>query len=586
MAHRSNGLTRLSSTGQVVIPEAIRRRLGLESGAEFVVLGEDGTVVRSTPSPTMLRERRGAVFLLLALLCACGDPASQGDAQIVGEAGDEDLPTALWHDATEELLPATAEWTNKVELADIDGDGRIDLLFANGGNYSEPGDPELNRAFANRGSGEPFEEATARVFGSTPDLTRVIKARDFDGDGDADILVGATYQTQSRLFVNAGDGAFEERTATHLPQMPLSLGDAEPGDVDLDGDLDLVLADWGPGNNMTNEGGRTRLWLNDGAGRFTDATAGRMPETLVRFSWDLELVDVDNDFDLDVLVSCKRCGGSLLFRNDGTGTFEEDARGLPQYTNNYEFEAMDLDGDEFLDLVTINDGEIVGERGSRRREHVFRNDGEGRFVDASDAWWPASENIGEDDNVVAFLDFDADSDADFLIGSLSGPDRLLINDGTGRLRVATDVFSGAQTPGTLGMAIADLDGDGRIDVVQSQGEHPTAIQERIFLGRGLEVNGNPPVVGTPATVPDGDSTLVLVRIHQRKSPSLAAEWESVEVTWESGGGAEGGAEGTVAMRWYGEYLWRARIPPDARPSVIEATAASGGSTRKQILHPD
>ena len=182
---------------------------------------------------------------------------------------------------------------------------------------------------------------------------------------------------------------------------------------------------------MTNAGGRTRLWLNDGAGRFTDATDGRMPATLVRFSWDLELVDVGNDFDLDVLVSCKRCAGSLLFRNDGMGAFEEDPRALLQYTNHYEFEAMDLDGDGFLDLVTINDGEIVGERGSSRREHVFRNDGEGSFRDATDAWWPASENIGEDDNVAAFLDFDSDGDADFLIGSLSGPDRLLVNDGTG-----------------------------------------------------------------------------------------------------------------------------------------------------------
>ena len=48
--------------------------------------------------------------------------------------------------------------------------------------------------------------------------------------------------------------------------MPLSVGDLEFGDVDGDGDLDLVLADWGPGNNMTNDGGRTRLWLNDGTG--------------------------------------------------------------------------------------------------------------------------------------------------------------------------------------------------------------------------------------------------------------------------------------------------------------------------------
>ena len=86
--------------------------------------------------------------------------------------------------------------------------------------------------------------------------------------------------------------------------MPLSVGDLEAGDVDLDGDLDLVLADWGPGNNMTNDGGVTRLWINDGTGRFTDVTAARMPSLKVRFSWDLEVADVDNDHDLDVLVSC------------------------------------------------------------------------------------------------------------------------------------------------------------------------------------------------------------------------------------------------------------------------------------------
>ena len=59
--------------------------------------------------------------------------------------------------------------------------------------------------------------------------------------------------------------------------MPLSVGDLEAGDVDGDGDLDLVLADWGPGNNMTNDGGRTRLWLNDGTAHFADATDARMP---------------------------------------------------------------------------------------------------------------------------------------------------------------------------------------------------------------------------------------------------------------------------------------------------------------------
>jgi hypothetical protein len=71
----------------------------------------------------------------------------------------------------------------------------------------------------------------------------------------------------------------------------------------------------------------------------------------------------------------------------------------------------------------LNDGDIVKESSASRREHVFRNDGKGRFRDATDNWWPDTANVGEDDNVAAFLDVDSDGDADFVIGSLSGPDR-------------------------------------------------------------------------------------------------------------------------------------------------------------------
>lgn len=542
-------------------------------------------VARGFAWPRLGPPRRGAapaaavaVSALITLACSGPDSASSdsvaGDR--IGSDGtgrSADLPSALWLDVTEELLDSTAQWTNKVELADLDGDGRLDLLFANGGDYSTPGEPEVNRAFRGR-AGAPFEEMTAAVFGDRPDLTRVLKARDFDGDGHVDVFAGNAYQTRSRLFLGTGEGGFAERTATHLPAISLSLGDAEPGDVDGDGDLDLVLADWGPGNNMSNDGGRTLLWLNDGAGRFTDATAERMPEVRVRFSWDLELVDVDNDLDLDVLVSCKRCAGSKLFRNDGTGTFEEDRRGLPQYTNNYEFEAMDLDGDGFLDLVTINDGDVVGGVGSSRREHVFRNDGEGRFRDATDAWWPDAENLGFDDNVVAYLDYESDGDADFLIGSLSGPDRLMINDGLGRdgegrLRVAPGVLQGPETPGTLGMSIGDVDGDGRIDVVQSQGEHPTAVQERIFSGRGLAPDTQAPVV-TLVTV---DGRLVRARTHDRKSPMQPTDWQRVEVRYDLMD-----APTSALMSWYGGYLWRATVPPEAENVEVCATDAAGNTT--------
>jgi hypothetical protein len=519
--------------------------------------------------------------LVTAAVLAAALPLTDRHDEVASALAPSIQAGALWVDVTADAIGQTRYWTNKVEIADLNGDGCPDLLFANGGDYSTPGAPEPNQVFVNTGPGFRFTDVTTQVMGTTPDLARVIKARDLSGDGLVDIIVGATYQTQSRLYLGTGQGRFAEATASHLPAMPLGIGDLEPGDVDGDGDLDLVLADWGPGNNMTNDGGRTRLWLNDGTGRFADATAARMPDLKIRFSWDLELVDVDNDHDLDVLVSCKRCPGSSLFRNDGTGTFTDDPRGLPQYTNNYEFEAMDLDGDAWLDLVTMNDGEIVGGNGSSRREHVFRNDGKGRYRDATEAWWPPAHNVGEDDNMLAFLDYDSDGDADFLVGSLSGPDRLLVNDGRGHLTARLDTFDGKPTPGTLGLALADLDGDGRMDVVQGQGEHKTAIDERVFSGRGLAADTAPPSV-TIVSVSGaaGGRRVVRARVHDRKSPSLPTEWRRVVVEWTSSAGRR-----EAPMRWYGEYLWRADWPADIVPAATYRVCATDRAGNAACAEP-
>jgi len=476
-------------------------------------------------------------------------------------------PEPLWEDVTEAAIGQTAEWTNKVEIADLDGDELPDLLFANGGLYEEPGSPEPARVFRNLGTGR-FEEATETIFGDERFLSRAIKVGDLDADGDPDILVTGTFQTSTRLFLGDGSGAFTT-APDQVPAEPLSIGDVEFGDVDADGDLDLMLAEWGAGSPMANAGGRTRLWLNDGAGRFADATDAAMPDVLVRFSWELELLDVDGDWDLDAVISCKQCAGSFLFENDGAGAFTDVTAGrLPQFPNNYEFEAMDVDGDADLDLVTINDGTEPP-----ASEHLFLNDGAGSFSDATPVQWPVTSNPGFDDNNVAFLDVESDGDADFVIGSLDGPDRLLVNDGTGSFTmqegiIDTDEASG----GTLAIAVADLDLDGRLDLVEGQGEVPGHENERVYLGTRIGQDTAPPsvTVADPLAT-EGGGVVLRARIHDRISPARPIQLQRVIVRSPDGDG--------VPMTWYGEYLWQVRLDP-ASPGTwaVCAADASGNET--------
>ena len=503
---------------------------------------------------------------LAACLAGCGAAVGESAAGAEPASGAEPaaLPTGLWADATAETIGETGDWTNKVELADLDGDGDVDILFANGGNYREPGDPVVSTIFLNQGPGKPFRDATAEIFGDKPMLVRVIKTADINGDGRIDIFFGATYQSQSRLLLGKGGGVFEDVTMTHLPQMPLSLGDVEFGDADMDGDLDLALADWGEGNPMKNDGGRVRLFLNDGSGKLTDATEARMPPTLVRFSWDLEFADIDNDGDLDLMISSKLSAGSFLFENDGAGNYADVTAGrMPQFTNNYEFEPMDLNSDGYVDSVTINDGGAIEGKRGMHRENVFLNDGRGGFVHATPTSLPDSENLGYDDNRVVYLDYDNDGDADVLLGSLSGPDRLLINDGKGVFTVATEVFIGPETKGTLDIALADLNGDRRLDIVMAQGEVKDHTAEKIFFGTDrLAADTAAPRI-QPLTYAGG---VVRARVHDNKAPMRSFDLKLVELV---------AGDQRIPMTWYGEALWTAVAPAGASGLKVCAADRAG-----------
>ncbi|HEY5924558.1 MAG TPA: VCBS repeat-containing protein [Kofleriaceae bacterium] len=456
-----------------------------------------------------------------------------------------------WQDATTTCIGTTAQWTNKVEVADVDGDGKVDLLLANGGNYSSAGTAEATRVFKNTwGSAASCAEISAEAVGGFTGLSRMIKAADIDNDGDLDLLTGGAYQTQPRLFKREGTGWMD--ATAQLPQQMTSIGDAEFGDVDNDGDLDIVLAEWGAGNPSTNTGGRTRLYLN-ALGTFTEATTAQMPTELVRWSWDLELADVDNDWDLDVLVACKSCTTSYLFRNDGTGRFVNDGAALPHFANNYEFEPMDIDADGDLDLVTINDGPSV-------TEHIFVNRGDGTFTDETAMRLTGTANpAGADDNVAVWLDYDNDGDPDLLIGSL-GADRLLANDGTGKFTLVAGATPN-DTNATLGLAVADFDGDGRIDLLQGQGEIMNSLADKVQLASTeVQIDTLPPVVQARSEMV---GNVVFARVHDSIGPSHVHDFQKLVVM-------SGVKE--IPMRWSGGMLWSAAIPIDAFAASYEVCA--------------
>ena len=138
-------------------------------------------------------------------------------ALVVVVSGASAVAHAGWFtDATQASLgrstddPATDGWSNKVVLADVNGDGQPDILVSNGGDYQTPGTPEMSFAYVNNGDGT-FTDKSHDVFGAVG-LTRSIQAADVDGDGDVDLLVSGAYQTASSVLPR-----FPAATTTAIP---------------------------------------------------------------------------------------------------------------------------------------------------------------------------------------------------------------------------------------------------------------------------------------------------------------------------------------------------------------------------------
>ncbi|MCA8965690.1 MAG: VCBS repeat-containing protein, partial [Planctomycetes bacterium] len=120
-----------------------------------------------------------------------------------------------------------------------------------------------------------FEELPRTGGAGAGDYTHALALGDVDGDGDLDLVVGNSGFLgggQTRLYFNDGAGRFSDETATRLPVDHQITRAVALGDVDGDGDLDLVIGNSPIYGTVT---GQNRPYLNDGTGTFSDVTATR-----------------------------------------------------------------------------------------------------------------------------------------------------------------------------------------------------------------------------------------------------------------------------------------------------------------------
>ncbi len=392
---------------------------------------------------------------------------------------------------------------------DYDGDGLVDVYFLNGrplkGTKAE-GPPPRNHLYRNLG-GFRFEDVTERAGVADAGYGLGVCAGDYNNDGYPDLYVSNF--GPKVLYRNNGDGTFtdvtrEARVADAQHQVGAG---ACFLDIDGDGNLDLYVAnyvDFTYENHVAEvsdgfpvyTGPRTyaplrhTLLRNNGDGTFTDATAdsgiARFPGT----GMGTVSADYDNDGDTDIFV-LNDVFGNFCWQNDGTGHFEEVslANGFKYNAEGTALGSMgvdcaDYDNDGWLDLFQTSY--------HRELPVLFRNLGNGAFEDVTVL---AGVGQGARSNVkwgCGFADFDNDGHKDiFYVNghlqdnveqfdgttSYEGSPVLLKNAGNGRF-VDVSRFAGdglrVKVVGR-GLALDDLDSDGRVDAVILSSRRPAVV---------------------------------------------------------------------------------------------------------------
>jgi hypothetical protein len=412
-----------------------------------------------------------------------------------------------------------------VALLDHDGDGRLDVFFANGARI--PGlakdEPRFwNRLYRSEGGGR-FRDVTVAAGLRGEGYSMGASAADFDGDGWTDLYL--TGVDRNVLYRNRGDGTFADVTERAgvagkdaVGRKLWSVGAAWL-DYDNDGDLDLFVAnylDWSPRNNKvcglpgrrltcspTDYGGLPNLlYRNDGGGRFTDVSGPLGISRHVGKGMSVSVADADGDGFVDVFVA-NDVMRHFLFRNEAGRGFVEAAvekgvafteDGVPVSGMGSDFRDLDEDGRPDLFLTTLS-GEPFP---------LYLNTPDGFFVPRGHAAGLGFATVMMGGWGTGAYDFDNDGHKD-LFSANAHVSENVDSYGHHRYRQANAVFRGGdgrfhdvaagageamqRARAHRGCAFGDLDGDGRVDVVVSVIGEPAEVLYNVTsdVGHWLEL---------------------------------------------------------------------------------------------------
>lgn len=367
--------------------------------------------------------------------------------------------------------PAINEvYSGTILSGDLDNDGDMDLLQSGIGTDIS-GLAARASIFLNDGTGNfTLQNQNFNNFSSTEGLLM----SDLDNDQDLDIIITASNRTD--FYRNNGQAQFVY--VPNTPFLPSFLGDLIAGDVDGDGDNDVIQ--FGKSGSGSSAPYFALLFFNNGTGTFTQS---QNTPFLPFKNLKLEFIDLEGDGDLDILSFGGDINNSAqvaIFENDGSGNYSifSNSNIAPHIADEISVGDIDNDGDQDV-LIS---GEMVGPKTA-----LYINNGSGQFSELNNTLFP---DIFASSNALADLDNDNDLDV-VLIGSAAGglPNifSIIFENLGNNVFIASDSLIGAYIPANT---IADFNGDGKKDIIIQGFNDNTNIYWNLSLISSVIENSN------------------------------------------------------------------------------------------------